>query len=126
MTRIIYRILPFAVIAFFLYMGSDWAEEVIYQTKQIIEVEKTKWEMDSIGAQLKFSLSYRPDEVHNFDYFLEKMDSDNWEELRSDEWGTEYWYEYSANEERFTIQSAGPDQEFYTDDDIIVTNRKRR
>jgi hypothetical protein len=123
--RYVYRLIPLILIAVLLYMGSGWARDTFFQVKETVVLEATKWEMNTIRGQFDFCLKFRPDDLLAFPTFVERsFDAKDRDEMRYDGWDTEYYYSFDAEKGIYLLQSAGPDGEFGTDDDLIVTNRR--
>ncbi len=123
--RLVYKMIPFIVITLMLYLGSGWAKKKYFAMKTQLTTETTSWEMTSIKEQLEFSLKFRPNDLkRDFETFLRRVFPDDVEEMTYDQWDTGYRYFYYIEERVYEVTSAGPDGEFDTDDDMVVTNRK--
>lgn len=125
LTRYVYRVIPLLLIGILLYVGSGWARGTFFQVKETVLLESTKWEMNTLRGQFDFCLKFRPDDLATFPIFVERsFEEKDREEVFYDGWDTEYWYSFDASRGIYCLQSAGPDGEFGTDDDLIVTNRR--
>ncbi len=122
--RPVYKVVPFVVIAAMLYLGSGWAKEKYFEMKTQLATEITSWEMTSIKEQMEFSFKFRPNDLKtDFETFLRRVFPDDVEEMTYDQWDTGYRYLYYIEERVYEVTSAGPDGEFDTEDDMVVTNR---
>jgi hypothetical protein len=123
--RYIYRLIPLILIGALLYMGSGWIRETFFQVKDTVLLESTKWEMNTLRGQFEFCLKFRPDDLATFPIFVERsFDEEDREQVIYDGWDTAYHYGFDAEKGVYLLQSAGPDGEFGTNDDLIVTNRR--